>query len=115
MAELIGLNITTHLDSILAEFKAHESIYGYPKRKMYLGFPGLDLGVDFHGSRAETLLGPASGPHSQMAQNIILAFLGGSRIIELKTVQILDRLDIPRPCIDIRNVLASGALVLLGI
>lgn len=104
MAELIGVNLATHLESILAEFKAHETIYGYPKRKMYLGFPGLDLGVNFHGRRAETILGPASGPHTQMAQNIILAFLGGSRIMELKTVQILDQLDIPRPCIDIRNV-----------
>lgn len=104
MAELYGINLTTHLDSILSEFKARETIYGYPKRKMYLGFPGFDLGVDFHGRRAETLLGPASGPHSQMAQNIVLAFLGGSRIIELKTVQILDRLEIPRPCIDIRNI-----------
>jgi putative selenate reductase len=39
-----------------------------------------------------------------MAQNIILSFLGGSRIIELKTIQILDRLQIPRPCIDVRNI-----------
>jgi putative selenate reductase len=104
MAELKGLNIATHLDCIFKEFKSQESIYGYPRRKMYLGFPGFDLGVLFHGRRAETLLGPASGPHSQMAQNIVLAFLGGSRIIELKTVQILDQLDIARPCIDIRNV-----------
>lgn len=104
MAELYGVDLTTHLESILAEFKAKETIYGYPKRKMYLGFPGVDFSVDFHGRRAETLLGPASGPHSQMAQNIVLAFLGGGRIIELKTVQILDQLEIPRPCIDIRNV-----------
>jgi len=37
-------------------------------------------------------------------QNIVLSWLGGSRIIELKTVQILDELKIPRPCIDIANV-----------
>ncbi len=104
MAELYGVNLTTHLESILAEFKVKETIYGYPKRKMYLGFPLVDFSVDFHGRRAETLLGPASGPHSQMVQNIVLAFLGGSRIMELKTVQILDQLEIPRPCIDIRNV-----------
>ncbi len=104
MAELHGINLTTHLESILAEFRARQSIYGYPKRKMYLGFPGFDLGVDFHDRRAETVLGPASGPHTQMAQNIVLSFLGGGRIMELKTVQILDRLEIPRPCIDIRNI-----------
>ncbi len=104
MAELLGVGLTNHLDSILAEFKAKQSIYGYPKRKMYLGFPGLDLGIDFHGRRAETPLGPASGPHTQMVQNIVLSFLGGGRIMELKTVQTLDQLEIPRPCIDIRNI-----------
>ncbi len=104
MAELYGISLSLHLESILAEFKAKESIYGYPKRKMFLGFPGVDFSVDFHDRRAATLLGPASGPHSQMVQNIVLAFLGGARIIELKTVQILDRLEIPRPCIYIPNV-----------
>ena len=58
----------------------------------------------FHGGRASSPLGPAAGPHSQLAQNIVLSWLGGSRIIELKTVQILDQLVIPRPCIDMRNV-----------
>jgi putative selenate reductase len=39
-----------------------------------------------------------------MAQNIALAWLAGARILELKTVQINDRLTIPRPCIDATNV-----------
>lgn len=104
MAELYGINLALHLESILAEFEAKETIYGYPKRKMFLGFPDVDFSVQFHDRRAATLLGPASGPHSQMVQNIVLSFLGGGRIIELKTVQILDRLEIPRPCIYIPNV-----------
>ena len=104
MAELYGVNLALHLESILSEFASSATIYGYPKRKMYLGFPGLDLSVNFHDRKAATLLGPASGPHSQMVQNIVLAFLGGGRIMELKTVQILDQLKIPRPCIDVRNV-----------
>ena len=37
-------------------------------------------------------------------QNIVLSWLAGSRIIELKTVQIIDELKIPRPCIDATNV-----------
>jgi len=37
-------------------------------------------------------------------QNIVLCWLAGSRIIELKTVQVLDELKIPRPCIDSANV-----------
>jgi putative selenate reductase len=39
-----------------------------------------------------------------MAQNVVLAWLAGSRILELKTVQINDRLTIPRPCIDVTTV-----------
>jgi putative selenate reductase len=39
-----------------------------------------------------------------MAQNVVLSWLAGSRILELKTVQINDRLTIPRPCIDATNV-----------
>ncbi|MEK7746045.1 MAG: hypothetical protein AAB576_05210, partial [Elusimicrobiota bacterium] len=70
----------------------------------FAGDSKRDLSVRFHGRRAATPLGPAAGPHSQMAQNIVLAWLGGSRIIELKTVQILDELKIPRPCIDMQNV-----------
>ena len=51
---------------------------------------------------ASTPLGPAAGPHTQLAQNIVLAFAGGARVFELKTVQIIDTLKIPRPCIDMR-------------
>ncbi len=51
-----------------------------------------------------TPVGPAAGPHTQMAQNIVLAWLAGARTFELKTVQILDELDIERPCIDMENV-----------
>lgn len=104
MAELQGMPVGRHLEAIVAECRAQNSICGYPARKMFRGFPGFDFAVDFHGRRPATPLGPASGPHTQMAQNIVLAFLGGSRIIELKTVQIRDQLRIPRPCIDVRNV-----------
>jgi len=104
MAELRGVDLTTHLEAILSEFSARESIYGYPSRKMFRGFPGYDFSVRFHDRMAATPLGPAAGPHTQMAQNIVLSFLGGGRIMELKTVQILDQLEIPRPCIDVRNV-----------
>jgi putative selenate reductase len=34
----------------------------------------------------------------------LLSYLAGGRIMELKTVQIMDRLQIPRPCIDSRTV-----------
>ena len=36
----------------------------------------------------ETPVGPAAGPHTQLAQNIAAAYYTGSRFFELKTVQI---------------------------
>ena len=49
------------------------------------------------------LLGPAAGPHTQLAQNIVTAYLAGGRFMELKTVQKMDgaelRACIPHPCI----------------
>ena len=47
----------------------------------------------------ETPLGVAAGPHTQLAQNIVAAWLCGARFIELKTVQTLDRLEVRKPCI----------------
>jgi putative selenate reductase len=45
-------------------------------------------------------LGVAAGPHSQLAQNIVGAWLCGARYIELKTIQYLDELNVSKPCID---------------
>ncbi|WP_407312137.1 hypothetical protein [Desulfosporosinus sp. SB140] len=44
-------------------------------------------------------MGPAAGPNTQLAQNIIASYMSGSRFFELKTVQILDQLEIEKPCI----------------
>ena len=53
------------------------------------------------GRKLETPFGPAAGPHTQLAQNIVAAYVGGSRFFELKTVQKLDGADLPvaKPCI----------------
>lgn len=81
------------------------AVFDLPAAKMWRGTPaGLDLSRRFHGERAATVVGPAAGPHTQLAQNIALSYLAGARILELKTVQILDTLTIPRPCIDATNV-----------
>ena len=63
-----------------------------------------DHTVRFHGKVAGNASGPAAGPHTQMAQNILLSYVAGARILELKTVQVNDRLTIGRPCIDMTNV-----------
>jgi putative selenate reductase len=104
MAELVPIPLDLLLRRAFLEYRQEGRIFDLPKAKFFRGIPGLDFSVSFHGHRASTPLGPAAGPHGQLAQNIALAWLGGSRIIELKTVQILDELKIPRPCIDIANV-----------
>src|SRR5579883_2588510 len=104
MAELHPIPLPLLWRRAVLEYEREGKIFDLPKSKIFRGIPGLDLSVIFHGHRASTPLGPAAGPHGQLAQNIVLSWLGGSRIIELKTVQILDRLRIPRPCIDIANV-----------
>jgi putative selenate reductase len=45
-------------------------------------------------------VGPAAGPHTHLAQSILAGWLCGGRVFELKTVQILDELEIEKPCID---------------
>jgi len=51
----------------------------------------------------ETPFGPAAGPNTQLAQNIIASYFGGSRFFELKTVQKMDGAELAacvnRPCI----------------
>lgn len=56
---------------------------------------------EIFGRKLETPIGPAAGPHTQLAQNIIASYYGGSRFFELKTVQKLDGEDLPvnKPCI----------------
>ena len=40
--------------------------------------------------KIETPFGPAAGPNTQLAQNIIASYVAGSRFFELKTVQVMD-------------------------
>jgi putative selenate reductase len=86
------------------EPEKQQTIFDLPLRKIYVPDPTLDTTVKFHGRVAATPVGPAAGPQTQMAQNIALSWIGGSRILELKTVQIDDKLIINRPCIDMTNV-----------
>ena len=60
--------------------------------------------MPYAGGRAANPIGPAAGPHTQLAQNIALGWLAGARIFELKTIQINDRLTLSRPCIDMATV-----------
>jgi len=104
MPDLVPYPFDRLVTRMFAELDQRRAIFDLPERKFVLAKATGDRSVRFHGKVASTVLGPAAGPQSQLAQNIVLSFLGGGRIFELKTVQIQDRLTIPRPCIDMRTV-----------
>jgi len=104
MAELVPAPFSALVRRAFAEYRREGKIFDLPARKFFTGSRPLDTSVLFHGERASSPLGPAAGPQTQMAQNIVLSWLAGARILELKTVQINDRLEILRPCIDARTV-----------
>ncbi|MCK4871247.1 MAG: hypothetical protein KAS72_00835 [Phycisphaerales bacterium] len=107
MTDLVCAPFLDLIDRMRLEHRTQRSIFDLPRRKWYApacDADDPDLSVTSHGKRAGTPVGPAAGPHTQMAQNLILGYLAGARIFELKTVQINDQLTIPRPCIDAANV-----------
>jgi putative selenate reductase len=104
MARLVPYPLEALVRRLLREPGLRGSLFDLPRRSWATDPGGLDLSVRFHDALASTPIGPAAGPQTQMSQNILLCWLGGSRIIELKTVQVRDDLQIPRPCIDMRRL-----------
>ena len=100
------------LTRMMREYEQCSSVFDLPVSRGFFGSADHDFTVAFHGRPASSPLGPAAGPQSQMAQNIVLAWLGGSRIMELKTVQVLDELKIARPCIDMRNLRLKSSITM---
>jgi len=81
-----------------AEYEENRTIFGIPETEFYQR--NQHRKISLFGDSCDTPVGPAAGPHTQLAQNIIAAWLAGGSFIELKTVQILDRLELEKPCID---------------
>ena len=73
------------LNQAIKEYKREKTIYYVPVSK----------------ERIKSPIGPAAGPHTQLAQNILAAYAGGANHFELKTVQVLEgkELGILKPCI----------------
>ena len=86
------------LTRIMEEYRASRSVFGLHESLWYR--KADQRSVSIMREQCDLPLGPAAGPHTQLAQNIVAAYLSGSRFIELKTVQILDSLEIEKPCID---------------
>ena len=87
---------------VRTEYAKSGSVFGVKKDKFYRNKSGK--AITLFGTKLASPLGPAAGPNSQLAQNILAAYLAGSRFIELKTVQTMDgeelRKCVARPCIN---------------
>lgn len=87
------------MDWIRTEHKNHGSVFGV--RRPYQADQRHTQTI--FGRKLETPIGPAAGPNSQLAQNIIASYYAGSRFFELKTVQIMDGDELAacvnKPCI----------------
>ena len=83
--------------------EAEGRIFGIYKENIFTPQKDNPFKIERYGHTLETPIGVAAGPHTQMAQNIIAAWLTGSRYIELKTIQTLDELEVTKPCIDMED------------
>lgn len=83
---------------IFHELDSRDAVLGIPKQNFQIPHP--KLAREMFGHSVAAPLGVAAGPHTQLSQNIVSSWLCGARFIELKTVQILDEIEVGRPCID---------------
>ncbi|MEX0641953.1 MAG: 4Fe-4S dicluster domain-containing protein [Pirellulales bacterium] len=105
MVDLFCTPFVELIQRMRLEFQNQQAMFDLPQRRWFVpADDSPDLSVRFHDRVAGNPIGPASGPQTQMAQNLVLSWLAGSRIMELKTVQINDELKISRPCIDATNI-----------
>ena len=79
---------------ILSEYIRDGKIFGVTpytgySKKDGAPLPPASAGAEQNG-QPEAPFGPAAGPHTQLAQNIIAAYAAGARFFELKTVQVMD-------------------------
>ena len=79
------------LNIITLEYKERQEIFGLPEELFFKRSGGFEHSMEIFGQHLDTPLGVAAGPHTQMAQNIISAWLCGASYIELKTIQTLYR------------------------
>ena len=88
---------------ITKELKEKGSIFGIRESKFY--YNKSRKSIEMFGENLGSPIGPAAGPNSQLTQNIVAAYLTGSRFFELKTVQVIDGEDLPvaKPCINAQD------------
>jgi len=96
-------NLNSLLLEILEQLNSKSEVLGLAYNQIFNPdlFPHLKM--KRYNQMMSTPYGLAAGPHSQLARNIIAGWLMGARYIELKTIQTLDELEIPKPCIDMQD------------
>ncbi len=97
--KLYVCDIATLLKWILEDEKKGR-IFGIEKELFFVPKTTDPFRMRRYGKLLETPVGVAAGPHTQLSQNLIAAWLTGGRYMELKTIQILDELEVTKPCID---------------
>ena len=75
---------------IATEYQKEGSVFGV-HRPYVAGEKKLPI---FGSEYIETPFGPAAGPNTQLAQNIVAGYFAGARFFELKTVQKMDGADL---------------------
>jgi putative selenate reductase len=96
--KLYVCDIETLLRWILEDEKKGR-ILGIDKDLFYVPKDTDPFRMRRYGKLLETPVGVAAGPHTQLSQNLIAAWLTGGRYMELKTIQVLDELEVTKPCI----------------
>lgn len=88
---------------MLSSFEQKGEIFDIPEKLFYKHWHYHTLYTEKHGHKIHNPIGISSGPLTQLAQNIVTAWLCGARIIELKTVQPNTVDNRIKPSIDIFN------------
>ncbi len=96
---MIPIPFRDMMNWMTTEYDREGSVFG-----VHRPYTGGEKSLPIFGNeRIETPFGPAAGPNTQLAQNIIAGYFAGARFFELKTVQKLDGTElaacISRPCI----------------
>ncbi len=91
------------LSWVLRDYRENGEIFGITKELFFEPKATDPFRLERYGRTLESPLGIAAGPHTQLAQNIVAGYLCGARYIELKTIQVLDDLEVTKPCIDMRD------------